>query len=378
MKKTIRQAVGIDISADSFMAAICSIDEDQNSVILSSKSFANKKLGFNNFLKWTEKFLSRDLDTLFAMEATGVYFEKLAYFLSSEKKKVAVLLPNKVVHFAKTLNVKSKNDAIDAKVIAQFAVERKLDAWSPPSENLRYIKQLLREREELLKEKIQINNQLHSKKAAFQFNSSSMKRAEKRIRFIEKQLGEIMQEIDELLKVDSELNEKVKKITSIKGVGQLTILIILAETNGFALIKNRKQLVSYCGYDVVERQSGTSLNARKRISKKGNKFIRKALHYPALSAIRHDERLGAFYNRINERNKSKMIGVVAVQRKLLLLIYALWKSGEVYNPNLTSGDYEIKASFGISPKEKIVEQAIACSTLDRLRFDNRLKTSFGS
>ncbi len=378
MKKTIRQAVGIDISADSFMAAICSIDEDQNSVILSSKSFANKKLGFNNFLKWTEKFLSRDLDTLFAMEATGVYFEKLAYFLSSEKKKVAVLLPNKVVHFAKTLNVKSKNDAIDAKVIAQFAVERKLDAWSPPSENLRYIKQLLREREELLKEKIQINNQLHSKKAAFQFNSSSMKRAEKRIRFIEKQLGEIMQEIDELLKVDSELNEKVKKITSIKGVGQLTVLIILAETNGFALIKNRKQLVSYCGYDVVERQSGTSLNARKRISKKGNKFIRKALHYPALSAIRHDERLGAFYNRINERNKSKMIGVVAVQRKLLLLIYALWKSGEVYNPNLTSGDYEIKASFGISPKEKIVEQAIACSTLDRLRFDNRLKTSFGS
>ncbi|MBK6931929.1 MAG: IS110 family transposase [Saprospirales bacterium] len=111
-------------------------------------------------------------------------------------------------------------------------------------------------------------------------------------------------------------------------------MTIISETNGFELIENKAQLVSYAGYDVVERQSGSSIKGKTRISKKGNAHIRRALHYPALSAARYDPNLHALYQRVVERNpKAKMVALVAVQRKLLVLIYTLFKNNMEYDPN---------------------------------------------
>jgi transposase len=126
----------------------------------------------------------------------------------------------------------------------------------------------------------------------------------------------------------------VDNVCSIKGVGLLTALIVISETNGFELIENKAQLVSYAGSDVVERQSGSSIRGKTRISKKGNAHIRRALHYPALSAVRYEGQLGDLYKRVTLRNpKVKMIGLVAVQRKLLVLIYTLFKKNQPYDPN---------------------------------------------
>ena len=83
--------------------------------------------------------------------------------------------------------------------------------------------------------------------------------------------------------------------------------------------------VCYAGYDINNKQSGTSVNTKARISHKGNKHIRKALYFPALTAVQHDQPLSNFYNRLFDRQKIKMKSYVAVQRKLLILIYTLWK-----------------------------------------------------
>jgi transposase len=131
-----------------------------------------------------------------------------------------------------------------------------------------------------------------------------------------------------------DLLRKVDNVCSIKGVAFLTAITIISETNGFELIENKAQLVSYAGFDVVERQSGSSVRGKTRISKKGNSHIRRALHYPALSAVRYEGQLRELYKRVTERNpKVKMIGLVAVQRKLLVLIYTLFKKNEPYDPN---------------------------------------------
>lgn len=71
-----------------------------------------------------------------------------------------------------------------------------------------------------------------------------------------------------------------------KGVGIMTVATLLAETNGFLLFKNAPQLVSYCGYDVIENQSGKH-KGKTRISKKGNRHIRRILHMPAFNVIRY-------------------------------------------------------------------------------------------
>ena len=125
----------------------------------------------------------------------------------------------------------------------------------------------------------------------------------------------------------------VDNICSIVGIGTLTAVIVVAETNGFELIRNKRQLVSYAGLDVKEKQSGTSVRGKAKLSKKGNRHLRKAMHMPALVAMRNDERMKAVFARLVSRHGIKMKAVVAIQRKLLELIYTLWKTGKKYDPN---------------------------------------------
>jgi len=110
----------------------------------------------------------------------------------------------------------------------------------------------------------------------------------------------------------------------------LTIVTVLCETNGFTQFNNIRQVVSYAGLDIAERQSGL-FKGKTRISKKGNKRIRECLYMPALSASNYNEPIKALYERVVERNPTiKRKGVVAGMRKLLILIFVLWKKNEAY------------------------------------------------
>ena len=113
----------------------------------------------------------------------------------------------------------------------------------------------------------------------------------------------------------------------------LTAATVLAETNGFELIHNRRQLTSYAGLDVREKQSGTSVKGKPRISKRGNRYLRKAMYMPALAAIRSDPRHKATFSRLVSRHGIKMKAAVAVQRKVLEMIYTLHKTKKIYDEN---------------------------------------------
>ena len=133
----------------------------------------------------------------------------------------------------------------------------------------------------------------------------------------------------------------------------MRVAVILAETQGFEFVQNIRQLCSYAGYDVVQRESGTSVSGSTRISKKGNSWIRGALHFPALVSSRHNSIMKKTYLRINSRNNYKMVGATAIQRKLLVLIYTLWKNDEVFNENheakkTNQRNLQRKAGSGIS------------------------------
>jgi len=129
------------------------------------------------------------------------------------------------------------------------------------------------------------------------------------------------------------LAEKVNKVLTIKGAGIMTIAVILAETQGFKFTQNIRQLCSYAGYDVVQRESGTSVLGKTKISKKGNSWIRGALHFSALVASRHNPVLMKTYQRINKKKAYRMVGATALQRKILVLIYTLWKNDDVFDEN---------------------------------------------
>lgn len=233
-----------------------------------------------------------------------------------------------------SLNLKTKTDAMEAKALAQMGLERKMKQWKCFSSTMLTIKRLSREREAIQEYLVSTSNQLHAHKHEHQPEKKTLQRAQSHLKFLQKQIKDIDLQVEQTLSQDPELKAKVDRVCTIKGIGTLTAVTIISETNAFELIENKAQLVSYAGYDVVERQSGSSVKGKTRISKKGNAHIRRALHYPALSAARYDPTLKALYERVVERNpKAKMIALVAVQRKLLVLIYTLFKKNMEYDPN---------------------------------------------
>lgn len=160
---------------------------------------------------------------------------------------------------------------------------------------------------------------------------------------LDKQEQEIKTEIEDLIATDIEIKKLMVLICSLPGVGLLTAAIVLAETNGFELIRNKRQLASYAGFDVREKQSGTSVKGKPKISKKGNKHLRKAMHLPALAAIRHDQRFKAVFARLVSKHGIKMKAAVAVQRKLLEMIFTIYKTNKKYDKEyLTRETKEVK------------------------------------
>ena len=156
---------------------------------------------------------------------------------------------------------------------------------------------------------------------------------------IEKQVKKILAEVKDLVSTDAEVKRIVLLICSITGIGMLSAAIILGETNGFELIRNKRQLTSYAGPDVKEKLSGTSVKGKPCISKKGNRHLRKAMQLPALSAIKNDERFKAIFVRIVSKHGIKMKVVVAVQRKLLEMVYTIYKTGVTYDKEYFKKQY---------------------------------------
>jgi len=282
----LKQTVGIDISFKKFDARFGTINIHQEVCLSASKSFKNSLAGFKLFLKWLKIYLlSNDIPLVFVMEATGVYYEQLAHFLHCHGYQVAVVLPNKIRNYAKSLESKSKTDPLDAAVITRFGLERQLPLWCPPSENMKTLRDLCRKYHALKTTTTEIKNQCHALNVSFKPHRESFKRKQRLLRFLNRQIALIEKELHYLLKTEPDLARRLKNIKTAKGLGEITILTVLAETRCFQLVTNQKQLTSYAGLDIVFNDSGFK-KGKTSISKRGNKFIRKALFMPALSACR--------------------------------------------------------------------------------------------
>lgn len=337
MNKTIRQSVGIDISKDDFEARICAVDIEQELSFSRSMKFSNNKKGFKEFVKWVKRYSNAKISLYFIMEATGVYYEALAYYLFEHGFNTHVLLPNKSKHFFASLNAKSKTDKADAKNLAQFGAERKFENWSPPAVFHKKLRTLTRYNEQLKEQKTVFSNMLHAYELSVDVDPYVIKDLRKLIGEIETKIAKGFAKIQSHIASDPVVEQKISRICTTKGLTLLSVAIIVAETFGFHMFRNQKQLTSYAGYDVIERQSGSSIKGKTRISKKGNKRIRKAMFFPAMTHIRCNDAAQARYTRIVEKNGHRMVGQVAAQRKLLILIYTLWKNDEAFDEKKSAG-----------------------------------------
>ena len=335
--KVLKQVAGIDVAQKELVITLGRMYEDLSVELYAYKVFKNTEKGFLLLTDWVNKLTEQSIEVLYVMEATGVYHQKFAYYLDDKKMKISIVLPNKISNFFRTLEVKTVTDKTCSQVIARFGLERKLNCWKRPKAVYKTLQQLTRERDQIVSERVIAKNQLHAESSEAEPNLMTLKRINERIKLLNKQEKEIKENISDILKQTPELQKEVNRLMSIPGVGQLTAVIVLAETNGFELIRNKKQVSSYAGLDVKEKQSGTSIKGKPRISKKGNRSLRRAMHFPTLTAVKWDGNFKEIYTRIVSKHGIKMKALIAIQRKILELTYVLFKKQTEYDK-----EYETK------------------------------------
>lgn len=289
MKRIVKHVVGIDVAKDELVVCFGIMDDTWRPTLLAHKSFDNSIKGFKALLLWLGKYMDSSVPLRFVMEATA------------------------------------------SEAITLFGLERSLDNWVRPGDLYRKMRNLTRERDQLIGDRTVAKNQLHAEKAQAYPHQSSINRLNERISLLNKQEKELLIEINMLITSDKEVGSTVRLLCTIPGIGSLTAATLLAETNGFDLITSKRQLVSYAGLDVKEKQSGTSVKGKPKISKRGNRYLRKALHFPALTAIRHNEYYKSVFKRIVSKQGIKMKAAVAIQRKLLEMAFTIYKKKEKYD-----------------------------------------------
>lgn len=329
----LKQALGIDVAKDELVVSLGRMYKDLTIEIYSTNAFSNNQSGFKSLMKWVNQQTETAIKIQFVMEATGVYHQKFAYFLDEQGCNVSIVMPNKISNYMRTLEIKTITDNTCAKAIAQFGLERKLDLWKRPNPVYKKLQQLTRERDQIVSERVAVKNQLHAEKTEAEPHQNSIKRLNARIVFLNKQEAEIKKDIKIIISKEETIKKEIENICTIPGVGEITAATILGETNGFEIIRNKKQLVSYAGLDIKEKQSGTSVRGIPKISKKGNRTLRKSLHLPAITSIKYNQNHKELFARIVSKNGIKMKGVVAVQRKILELIYTLHKNKTCFEHN---------------------------------------------
>lgn len=335
MNNIIHQSIGIDISNKDFHA--CFYQKSLRGQMKRKgkvRTFQNTLAGFTNLINWIEKV--RDTSSVgvnIVMEATGVYHEQLAYFAHEKAYRLSVLLPNSVKSFAKSLNILSKTDSIDAEVLARMGVERPLRSWSPMSPMMRDLKALSRQRQAFIKQKTALTNQLHADEKRAKPVRNNIKRGRKMIAMYNKEITAIEKEMKGLLAKDEQLKISVARLCTVPGVGFITAATVLAETDGLVLFTRESQLIKYCGYDVKRKDSGTSVHGRMCISKAGNSHIRGALYMPSMSAMQLKGPFRESYYRVVDRTGHGKMGLVAVQRKMLKVMFACHKKQEDFDPD---------------------------------------------
>jgi transposase len=309
---------GIEVSAEELIVALRREDKLQ-----PLKAFPNNPQGHKAIVRYLARPGRR---VRVCLESTGVYGLDLALALhAAAGVEVMVANPRAVRHFAQALMQRSKNDRLDALVILEFAARMPFQAWRPPSPAARHLCALARRLEALTELCAAEKNRLHAVGATRDLPPIIRQDLQRSLRFHARAMQRLKKEALNVVAQDPELERKFQLLRSVRGIAEASALHILAAVAVLSPDLDVRQWVAYGGLDPREYNSGSSVHKKTRISKAGNRHLRRALYMPALVAVRREPHFRAYYEHLLARGKTKMQALVAVMRKLLHAIYGMFR-----------------------------------------------------
>ena len=314
---------GIDVSRETLAVAVIALN-----CPMEQREFSNTSGGHKALLVWLGK---RKALARVSLEATGIYSLDLALALeAAEGLEVAVLNPKLVNRFAQTLQ-RSKTDAADAAVLAEYSMRMPFTPWQRPSVRALALRAVTRQIESLTVQHTREQNRLHASEGSEATPRCVLNDLRHSLTGLKRRIEKLRSEAIQLVQDDDEMRLRFALLIAMPGIGEISALQLLGELSALAPEMKVRQWVAHSGLDPAHRESGSSVHKPARISRAGNRHLRRALYMPALAAVRWDPHLKAFYETLLARHKRKMQALVAVARKLLHAIYGIFKSRTPYD-----------------------------------------------
>lgn len=295
--------------------------------------FENTNEGFKKMMQWISSntpFLSQEM--MFVFENTGMYSHQLSLFLTKEKQSFFVASG---LEIKRSIGIaRGKDDQIDAKRIALYGyrLKEELKPSKLPEDRILRLKSLLSLRTKLNKQRAGFKATLKEQKAIYSNKDYKIIFDIQRemIANLSKQIDTINTAMQAIINDSSELKETYKLITSVKGIGMQTALVMIVFTDNFSKFENWRKFASYCGIAPFPYQSGTSIKGRTKVSHLANKKLKAIINMCAISAIQHNPEMKLYYQKRVLEGKSKMSTVNIIRNKLIARVFAVVKRQTPY------------------------------------------------
>lgn len=293
---------------------------------LRHKVFANTPAGFAQLSEWLGGHGVARAHA--CLEATGTYGDALAASLHTAGHVVSVVNPAAIKAYAQSHLSRTKTDRVDASLIAGFCAERRPPAWHPPEREVLELQALVRRLESLVEMRTMEENRLSSGIAVDAVRAS--------VEELMAHLSEQIKRTEGLIRNHIDSHPRLKRqrelLDSIPGIAETTAAVLLAEVPDISQYKSARQVAAFAGLVPRERQSGSSVKGRVRLSKIGNARLRRALYFPAVTALRCSPFFQQWAEGLRQRGQSKMAVIGAAMRKLVHLAYGVLKTGKPFDP----------------------------------------------
>jgi len=309
--------VGIDVSKDVFDVAIWG---DQAFSAMTLAQFKRTKKGTEAFVRWLASQPRKPAGIV--MEWTGGYSRELAEWLHRlvEGVPVALMNPCLVKAFGKSLNLRNKTDAVDARLLAAFGQERRPSGWVPPTPEMDQLQSVFRTRAKL----VEMLSALKTRdESCLNLAPQAEKAQTEVIELLTAKVKALAAAGEALATRHSCLAGDFSLLRSIKGVGPITVMAVLAEAGDLRRFRRGRQLTAFLGVSPKRYESGSSVRGKTRMCRIGGTHVRPVLYMAAVSVATRKGPLGDFYRRLVAAGKPEMVAIGAVMRKMVLIMRAV-------------------------------------------------------
>ncbi len=302
--------VGVDVSSEHLDAAFGPGGR--------VRRYANSGAGIR---KLTGKLRQLALEVVL-MEATGGWERSLAEALSEASIPVAVVNPRQVRDYARSMGILAKTDAVDARVIAEFACGGHYRLWQAPDPGVRELGELTSRRLQLVSQRGAEQNRLRLVR-----NRDVRSDINRAIAGLKRRIKRLDGKIAGLIAASPDLRSRNALLRSVPGVGPQLSATVIAYLPELGTIGNR-QICALVGVAPLNRDSGKF--SGKRFVWGGRAGVRAALYMSALVASRRNPRIRTFYQRLVAAGKPKKLALTACMRKLLTVLNSMLRNGEFW------------------------------------------------